>query len=299
MKKIAFIVLLAVLQSSCTDSFPDYTERADDVFVRLHEFGEDTSTVCSSHFVKLQIQLQNFYGSQDYWLESEYQKLSSGYMGNGGLGQMICDLHQGDSVSYVLPYGLMKESLWDEYSVDERLVPDTSMMLLTIDVDGLLNENEYALLMQNRIQAGMLKENDFLHRYLDGQGLIDDYTFHQDVYFSKLLVTQGVPITFGSTIEVDYKSYFLDGTEFDNSLTGNSTMWFVLGKPDQVVDGMEIAISAMNDGEVMRVYVPSHMGFGQSGSTTGVVPSLTSVYFDVSAKLFNAADSLSSEEKGL
>lgn len=279
---------------SCADPFPGYTERRDDIYVKLHEFGEDTATVCSSHFVKLELQLRNYYGEQDYWLESEYQNLSPEYMGDGGLGQLICKLHMGDSVSYVVPYQLLKESLWDEYSVDGHTVPDSSTMLLTIDVDALLDEREYTHLMQKRIQDGMIRENDFLRQHLEDQGIIEDYKFHEDIYFSKLLTTEGDPITYGTTIEVDYKSFFLDGTEFDNSLTGNSTMWFDLGKPDQVVKGIEIALSAMNDGEVMRVYVPSHMGFGQGGSTTGVVPALTPVYFDVSAKLFDPNDTLTS-----
>ena len=292
-------MFLGLLLCSCDDPFPGYTKLADDIFVQLHNFGEDTSTVCSSHLVKLEIQLQKFYGNQDYWLESEYQNLSLEYMGEGGLGDLICDLRRGDSVSYVLPYSLIRESLWDEYSVDEHHVSDTSIMLLTIAVDDLLNEKEHTLMMHRRIQKGMTYENDFLRKHLEDQELIGDCVFHEDVYFTKLLVTSGEPIKYGATIEVDYKSYFLDGTEFDNSLAGNSTMWFDLGKPDQVVKGMEIAISAMNDGEVMRVYVPSHMGFGQGGSSAGVVPSLTPVYFDVSAKFFDPSDSASRVDKEL
>ena len=290
-------MFLGLLLCSCKDPFPGYTKLTDDIFVQLHEFGEDTLTVCSSHLVKLEIQLQEFYGNQDYWLESEYQNLIPEYMGEGGLGDLICNLHRGDSLSYVLPYSLIRESLWDEYSVDEHHVSDTSIMLLTIAVDDLLNEKEHTLLLHKRIKKGIAYENDFLRKHLEDQGLIGDCVFHEDVYFTKLLVTNGEPIEYGATIEVDYKSYFLDGTEFDNSLAGNSTMWFDLGKPDQVVKGMEIAISAMNDGEVMRVYVPSHMGFGQEGSTGGVVPLLTPVYFDVSAKFFDPSDSTFTVDK--
>lgn len=254
--------------------------------MKLHHFGENELTIETAHYVQLQVGLGNLYEGQDYWLQSEFQNLSAEYLGDGGLGRSIVSLGTGDSASFIMPYRLLKESLLDEYAVDERKVPDTLMMKLEIGVSALLTKEEFTLLRQKEIQKGIVEENEFLQSFLIEEGLFHECDTVADIYIQQLRRTENEKISWGATIELDYRSYFLDGTEFDNTKTGQSTMWFDVGKPDQVVRALELALVRMNHNDSIRVYAPSHMTFGQNGSTTGVVPPLTPVYFDVRARIF-------------
>ncbi len=56
---------------------------------------------------------------------------------------------------------------------------------------------------------------------------------------------------------------------------------FTFGRPDQVVEGLQFALSKMRSGDEALVYLPSYLAFGEEGSTGGVVPPKTPVYFRV------------------
>jgi peptidylprolyl isomerase len=53
------------------------------------------------------------------------------------------------------------------------------------------------------------------------------------------------------------------------------------GKPGQLVQGMQYALSLMKAGERALVYMPSELAFGESGSSTGIIPPKTPIYFDI------------------
>jgi peptidylprolyl isomerase len=44
---------------------------------------------------------------------------------------------------------------------------------------------------------------------------------------------------------------------------------------------MQYALSLMKAGERALVYMPSELAFGESGSSTGIIPPKTPIYFDI------------------
>ena len=61
---------------------------------------------------------------------------------------------------------------------------------------------------------------------------------------------------------------------------------FQLGKPDQVIRGIEIALHHMRPGGEVRLVIPYYLAFGPEGSSTGIVPPYTTVVYRV--KLLSA-----------
>ena len=72
-----------------------------------------------------------------------------------------------------------------------------------------------------------------------------------------------------------------NGVEFYNTYNNGYPDEFQLGKPDQMVEGLKKAISAMRYGQVGKVLVPSNMGFGERGAAGNIVPPYTPVIYEI------------------
>ncbi len=89
------------------------------------------------------------------------------------------------------------------------------------------------------------------------------------------------PVSIGDTIVVHYEGRFLNGKFFDSTRKRNEAFQFVYGQQWQVIKGMEEAIGMMHEGERAVFILPSDMAFGETGSSTGIIPPFTSLIFEV------------------
>jgi FKBP-type peptidyl-prolyl cis-trans isomerase FklB len=63
--------------------------------------------------------------------------------------------------------------------------------------------------------------------------------------------------------ECHYKGTLIDGTEFDSSYSRGSPTTFA---PNQVIKGWTEAMQLMKEGDKWELYIPSELGYGDSGS---------------------------------
>lgn len=75
-------------------------------------------------------------------------------------------------------------------------------------------------------------------------------------------------------VEVIYRGYFTDGSEFDSSR--GSSIRFPL---NNVIVGWQEGIPFFKKGGSGKLFVPSHLGYGSSGR--GSIPGNTVIIFDV------------------
>ena len=54
-----------------------------------------------------------------------------------------------------------------------------------------------------------------------------------------------------------------------------------IGDPGQIIKGMDIGLRLMKEGGKAKIIIPSQLGFGDKGSSTGIVPPYTSLIYDV------------------
>lgn len=92
---------------------------------------------------------------------------------------------------------------------------------------------------------------------------------------------QSKKVELGDTITVHYEGKFLNGKFFDSTIKRKEPFSFVYGHQWQVIKGLEEAIGEMHEGEKSIVILPSELAFGKSGSSTGIIPPMTSVIFEV------------------
>lgn len=209
-----------------------------------------------------------------------FQQLSPDYLGSEELGNQIINLNQGDSISFLLEYNHFENGLLDKYR-DSDFEEDDDF-LMHVSIGQLRTEEEYEKELREEMRKGAIRENAYLREWLEKRELLDKVNRLDEVYYSKTVETEGPLISAGDQITIDYTGYFLDGSEFDSSEKGSSSLYFQLGKPDQVVPGIDTVLHYMRGKEQARIYIPSHKAFGLYGSSTGIVPGKTPVYFDVS-----------------
>lgn len=91
-----------------------------------------------------------------------------------------------------------------------------------------------------------------------------------------LITDEGVgeyPTAF-STVQVFYKGYFTDGSIFDQTTSGPFT-----NPLQSLITGWQIGIPLVKEGGSITLFIPSALGYGETGS--GSVPPNTVIIFDV------------------
>lgn len=89
---------------------------------------------------------------------------------------------------------------------------------------------------------------------------------------------KGAKPTAGDTVRVNYKGSLLDGTVFDDSAQHGGPAEFPLA---QVVPGWQEGIVLMPVGGKYRFWIPSNLGYGETGTPGGPIPPNATLVFEV------------------
>jgi len=286
LKNLLFLFFpIALIIYGCDSKHSGFSKKSDQLYVKLHQFGDTKElTLCdafeSQISIKLRLKRENKQ-SFDYWNNYSYQKITGEALGNESLGSILCQTKEGDSLSLIFPYSYLKESLLDDYYTDHISIPDTTIMQMELSVLRLDTKKELQDQLTDDFQKGNLEEESYLRKFLYNEGILEKCLFKHGVFIIKTKETTGDTVKYGLDLGINYKGYFLDNKLFDNTYIDSTTLYFQLGKPDQVIKGISIALGYLKEGEEARVYIPSYLGFGKRGSTDGRVPPNTPIYFDL------------------
>ncbi len=127
----------------------------------------------------------------------------------------------------------------------------------------------------------MGKERNVIVNYLIDQKKDMDVT-NSGLFYRIVSPGEGAPLQWADYIKVHYRGYFLDGKEFDSSYKRGEPISFYIGN---MVDGWNEGLQLLSPGAKATFVVPSHLGYAESGFTTGpdqyLVPPHTIIAFDV------------------
>lgn len=117
-----------------------------------------------------------------------------------------------------------------------------------------------------------LREYMQLKRYLNSISDNPEQHYFNGVYFFEERKGTGVLPALGSAITIQYAGFLLTGEPIDHISGTPNTLQVVKGKEKQLIEGLEIALSAMDYGSKAKVIIPAHLAFGERGSYDGSVP---------------------------
>ncbi len=141
-----------------------------------------------------------------------------------------------------------------------------------------IKAHKYLTENNNALDKEML-EQLLLNKYLRDNNFKEE-NFRGGIYVKKIKKGAGKKIKSGDLIEINYKGSFINRIEFDGSYQ-SEPFSFTYGTPGQVIKGLEIAINGMREGEKSKIIIPSQLAFGEEGSSTQIIPSYTTVVYEL------------------
>lgn len=89
---------------------------------------------------------------------------------------------------------------------------------------------------------------------------------------------KGNKAEYGDKLIVHYTGKFITGEIFDDTKIKDKPFEFILGKK-QVIDGWEEGLSNCQQGDKIRLIIPSHLAYGEKGKS--IVPPFSTLIFDI------------------
>jgi FKBP-type peptidyl-prolyl cis-trans isomerase FklB len=105
----------------------------------------------------------------------------------------------------------------------------------------------------------------------------DVVTLPSGLQYKVLTPGKGKKPTEKSTVVAHYRGKLVDGTEFDSSYKRGEPMTFPVGG---VSKGLSEGLQLMREGSKYELYIPSNLGYGESGAG-GVIPPNATLVFQV------------------
>ena len=135
-------------------------------------------------------------------------------------------------------------------------------------------QNKLKEFMQGKIEAQKAAGVAFLNENKNKPGV---HELPEGIQYEVIKEGQGSQPALRDKVKAHYKGTLLDGKEFDNS--------FKRGQPftaplTALIRGWQIALPLMKEGSHWRLWIPSHLAYGDSGAG-GSIPGGATLIFEV------------------
>jgi FKBP-type peptidyl-prolyl cis-trans isomerase FkpA len=286
-KKILFVVFIICISFSCTyfSKYDGYKKTWDGIYYKLLTIGEETPTPEVGDYITIDIAYKTIDDSVFFKGKRKLQLTKPEY--KGSIDECFTLLSKGDRAEFIINAGkffhtTLQNNLPSFLEEEGDMKVDIAMLDIQTEKDY---ENQKRAFLKWIEDFGDY-EKELLSQYMKEQQISIKPTV-SGLYFLTLKNGNGVRVRRGDTVLVDYEGRFLDGKFFDSTIKRKESFQFVYGTEWQVIKGIEEAIGMMHEGEKALVIIPSGLAFGETGSTTGIIPPYTSLVFEVELKKIN------------
>ena len=250
---------------SCDSKFPNYITKEDGVYMKLLSFGEEEKKISTAEYAAISIEM---YGEEG--LLYRLYKDDVIHLENSKLNFLFNYLSEGDSASFMVE----KKKIIKAFEPLKFKETASNYVEVKIKIHRYYTKEEYLLLKRGYDKEMM--EQLLLNKYL-AEVVAKPYS---GIYVDQIKEGEGEKIKKGDIITIAYKGAFIDRLEFDK-ISGKTAFTFTYGTPGQVIEGLSIGIKGMKKGEKSKIIIPSQLAFGEEGSTTLIVPSFTTVIYEL------------------
>jgi FKBP-type peptidyl-prolyl cis-trans isomerase len=206
-----------------------------------------------------------------YWLKIDDEPRQN------SLHNALRKLSVGDSAEFVLPYGLILESMVNL----QRIKGVQAKEKVTLNVKILRTEGSdivSSAVYETFCQQQETQSQRYVQQYLKVHPVFEKRK--NGIYLR--ILRQGNSKSFSKTGKaalIAYTGYFLNGTKFDNT-PHSGAFRYVRGVQFQMIQGIAMMLAEMNEGMKIQVIIPSKLAFGYKG-LADIVPPFAPVVYDL------------------
>ena len=286
------ILVLIVVLTACDHPFKGYSKQSSGLFFKLETIEEGKKRIQKNNYLQFKYSLKNFKG-EEVDASRILLKVNDVYE-SGGLLEALSLINEKEIASAIFPVSKLKEELDGILAI--RGMPDTALLFAQIQIDSIYDIEEFLAARKkfvewiNRTETkdfDVLREEMAMDEFQSQHNILVEETI-TGLRYCFLHRGKGEEAGFGKRVELQYTGRFLSGEEFNStSQLKNGVQEFYLGNELQVIKGIEEALSMMREGDRVLLLIPSWLGFGVQGSSTGVVPPRTPIVYELSLKKVN------------
>jgi FKBP-type peptidyl-prolyl cis-trans isomerase FkpA len=246
---------------------------------QLIKIGDDSLKCHYSDYVTADITYKTLKDSVFFSGRRKFQISKPDYP--GAIDECLTLLGKDDSASFIIPADrFFKKTLSSDLPKFLKNSDKIKINVEIVDVQTIQEYDNEKIAFLKWIEDFGEYEKTILQQYLNESKLRIN-SLSTGMYYLVLKTGNQKSVNTGDTVVVHYEGRFLNGKFFDSTRQRNDPFQFVYGQQWQVVKGMEEAIGIMHEGEKALFIMPSGLAFGQTGSSTGIIPPFTSLIFEV------------------
>jgi FKBP-type peptidyl-prolyl cis-trans isomerase len=282
MKNASLLILTILMVGfSChrNSKYPEFAELGNGTYYRLHRIGENAEKPRPGDYITVNLAYTTMNDSLFFTGTRKLKIDTPAY--EGSVDACFALMAEGDSATFILnAQEFFTKTL--KNSLPKFIPPDGSVKINT-GMQSIQTREEYE------------KEKEAFLTWIEDFGDYEKVVLKQfissekpgisplpsGIYYVNLRPGKGKKVQLGDTLILNYEGRFLNGKFFDSTVKRNQPFQFVYGTEWQVIKGLEEAIGMMREGERSLFILPSEQGFGNTGSSTGVIPPFTSLIFEV------------------
>lgn len=293
-RSLLYVVCCVFVFSACNDS-EGWTDLGEGVSMKLLAFDEGTKTIQHSTYSEVAFYLSPV---DDQELVCFSNSEIEGEVGFGEtcdfLSQHVFGLSAGDSVAFNVQLSKVKCGLMNDLFDRCPLESDSQLVQFTVAVRAVYDSSNFARSPRALRAMRLLEERDEIERWLSSSEYAQTVRHDYGGWYVVLQEGVGPSARQGDEVILAYKGRTLDGKVFDLAQDSTDWLYYPYGKPDQVIRGIEIAVSQMKPGEHRLIWLTSDLAFGDRGSG-GIVSPGTPVQFDLQVVNILRFDSLEAD----
>lgn len=285
LKSLLFLTVFQIA-IGCQSKYDGYQELESGLFFKVETISDEEKRIQKNNFLQFKYVFKSPAGDT---IDASriLLKVNEVYK-SGGLLEALSMINEKERGSAIFPLSKLNDDLEGAFNFDGF---DQEMLVhAEFQIDSIFTEQEFTDAKKhflNWISTTSSKSFDTMQEEAE----MDDYESAKGLKTEKSVTGlrytcikngTGEPSGFGKRVKIKYEGKFLNGELFNSTKAlDEGVQDFYLGQEMQVIKGIEEALTYMREGDKFVLLIPSWLAFGNKGSSTGVVPGLTPVLYEL------------------
>ena len=285
-KVLNVLLFYILIVTSCSDSrFSGFTETKNGLFYKLQDVGDGNKKAKPTDYVTAQIIIRSdkdsvLFDTRKIGLDGAVTFILSEPEYPKDYREGFKFLSEGDSAIFITDANTL--FIKKNHSMIPKGMNLESLIHVEAKVLKVRTQEEHAqeiLEEKKKFEQGEFDEKKVLEKFLADSNITAP-AIANGMYYIKLRNGKGITLDSGRVALLNYRGCFLNGRCFDSNYE-SQPFEYSIGAEEQLIKGLEIGVRRMHEGEKAKFIIPSHLAFGSSGSSTGIVPPFTTVIYEV------------------